>query len=327
MARVLVTGGAGYVGAHACKALAAAGHEPAVFDNLSTGWRAAVRYGALIEGDLLDPAALERAFAEARPEAVMHFAALSDVAESVREPARYWRNNVAGSLALAEAMLRHGVRDIVFSSTCATYGAAEGEVLVETDRQEPLSPYGRTKLAVEHLLDDLAGAAGLRHVIFRYFNAAGADPDREIGEDHRPETHLIPLTLHAISGRRAGISIFGTDYPTPDGTCIRDYIHVSDLAAAHVAGLEHLRRGGEPQAFNLGSGHGHSVREVIREAGRVTGLPVPCTEAPRRPGDAVRLVSGSRRAEEILGWRCARSDLTTMIADAWAWDQTGGYPG
>lgn len=325
MAVVLVTGGAGYVGAHACKALAAAGHVPVVFDNLSTGWRSAVRYGPLVEGDLLDAAALDAAFVAHRPEAVMHFAALSNVGISVREPGIYWRNNVTGSLGLLEAMVRHGVGAIVFSSTAAIYGAARGEALVETDAQVPINAYGRTKLAVEQMLTDFAGSDGLRRVVFRYFNAAGADPAREIGEDHRPETHLIPLTLQAISGRRERITIYGTDYDTPDGTCIRDYIHVSDLAAAHVLGLERLLAGGESLALNLGSGSGHSVRAVIEAAGRVTGLPVPVEEGARRAGDPARLVSVSHLADQVLGWRRLRSDLDTMIADAWAWHQTGRY--
>ena len=327
MARVLVTGGAGYVGAHACKALAEAGHLPVTFDNLATGWRAAVRWGPLIEGDLLDPEALEAAFAAHAPEAVMHFAALSDVGQSVAEPLRYWRNNAVGSLALIEGALRHGVRAVVFSSTCATYGAARGAALTEDDAQAPVNPYGRTKLAVEHMLRDADAAQGLRSVVFRYFNAAGADPAREIGEDHRPETHLVPLTLQAIAGQRESIAIFGTDYDTPDGTCIRDYIHVSDLAEAHVLGLEHLLAGGGSLALNLGSGSGHSVRAVIAAAEHVTGLAAPAVEAPRRPGDPPRLVSGSARARERLGWHPRRSDLETMIADAWAWHQTGGYPG
>ncbi len=326
MATVLVTGGAGYVGAHACKALAAAGHTPVTFDNFETGWRAAVRYGPLVEGDIRDAAGLDRAFAEHRPAAVMHFAALSTVGESVRDPARYWRTNLCGSLTLFEAMARHGVGALVFSSTCATYGEPSGEVLAETDRQAPINPYGRSKLAVERLIGDMGAAHGLRAVLFRYFNAAGADPECEIGEHHLPETHLIPLVLDAVAGRRGAITVFGTDYPTPDGTCIRDYIHVTDLAEAHVAGLAHLLGGGESLALNLGSGSGHSVRAVIETAARVTGLPVPAEDGPRRPGDPPRLVSGSALARERLGWQPRRSDLATMIADAWAWHRTGGYP-
>ncbi|MEM0945326.1 MAG: UDP-glucose 4-epimerase GalE [Pseudomonadota bacterium] len=327
MATILVTGGAGYVGSHACKALAAAGHQPVVFDNLATGWRDAVRFGPLIKGDLLDRGALDAAFAEVEPDAVMHFAALSNVGESVKKPAQYWRNNVTGSLNLAASMEAHGVSAIVFSSTCATYGEARGEALVETDPQAPINPYGRSKLAVEWLLRDMEEAHGIRHAIFRYFNAAGASPDREIGEHHIPETHLIPLTLDAISGRRDRLTVFGTDYPTPDGTCIRDYIHVMDLADAHVRGVEWLLAGGESLALNLGSGSGFSVREVIDTATKVTGTDCPHNEGPRRPGDPPRLVSGSARAAEVLGWQPARSDLSTIMADAWAWHQTGGYGG
>ncbi|GMG83395.1 UDP-glucose 4-epimerase GalE [Paralimibaculum aggregatum] len=325
MATVLVTGGAGYVGSHACKALKAAGHVPVVFDNFSTGWRGAVRYGPLAEGDLLDPAALDRVFAAHAIDAVMHFAALSYVGESVRVPLAYWRNNLAGTLSLLEAMTRHGVGRIVFSSTCATYGEPAGTVLTETDAQAPINPYGQSKLAVERMLADTAAAHGGSHVIFRYFNAAGADPYREIGEQHVPETHLIPLVLDAVAGKRARITVFGTDYPTPDGTCIRDYIHVTDLADAHVRGLEHLLAGGGSLALNLGSGSGHSVRAVIETAAAVTGLPVPAEDGPRRPGDPARLVSGSGLAEARLGWRPRRSDLRTMIEDAWAWHRTGGF--
>jgi len=325
MVVVLVTGGGGYVGSHACKALAVAGHEPVSFDNFVTGHRQAVRYGPLVEGDLLDAGALDRAFADYRPAAVMHFAAFSDVGASVREPGRYWRNNVAGSLNLAEAALRHGVDALVFSSTCAVYGPAMGDNLAETDARVPFNPYGRTKLAVEHLLGDFAAAFDLRTVVFRYFNAAGADPDREIGEDHRPETHLIPLVLDAAAGRRAAIEIFGSDYPTPDGTCIRDYVHVTDLADAHVRGLEHLLDGGAPLTLNLGSGTGHSVLSVIETARAITGRAIAVIEGKRRPGDPPRLVSGSELASELLGWHAQRSDLATMIEDAWRWHETGMY--
>jgi len=327
VARVLVTGGAGYVGAQACKTLARAGHEPVAFDNLSTGWRAAVRYGPLIEGDLLAADALDAAFAAHPPEAVMHFAGAVDVAESVRDPMHYWRTNLVGTLNLIEAMRRHGVGRIVFSSTCAVYGPAAGETLDERDGRAPITPYGRSKLAVEHLIEDMAAAHGLRHVIFRYFNAAGADPDAEIGEDHRPETHLIPLALDAATGRRDRITIFGTDYDTPDGSCIRDYVHVSDLAEAHRLGLDRLIGGGGSLWLNLGSGTGHSVHAVIDAVGRVTGQSVPVTRGARRPGDPPRLVSGSALARERLGWTPERSDLETIIADAWAWHRKGGYSG
>ena len=325
MATVLVTGGAGYVGSHACKALAAAGHEPVVFDNFSTGWSDAVKFGPSVKGDLLDPAALEAAFNAYQPDAVMHFAAFSNVGESVLKPDMYWRNNVAGSLNLFTAAKQAGVKAVVFSSTCATYGEAKGETLTEEDQQLPVNPYGRTKLAVEMLLNDFHQAFDMRSVIFRYFNAAGADPDRRIGEDHRPETHLIPLVLDAASGRREQISIFGTDYPTPDGTCIRDYIHVDDLASAHVLGLEWLLNKGEPLRLNLGTGHGYSVREVIETARKVTGTDIPVEETGRRPGDPPQLVSGSARAREVLGWEPTRSDLATMIGDAWGWHQMPRY--
>ena len=325
MATVLVTGGAGYVGSHACKALARAGHVPVTFDSFVTGHAGAVRYGPLVQGDLLDGTSLTGAFRDHAPEAILHFAAFSDVGPSVTDPGRYWRNNVAGSLALFEAARDHGVRAAVFSSTCATYGEAGTANLTEDHLQAPINAYGRTKLAVEQMLADFGRAHGLAHVVFRYFNAAGADPDREIGEDHRPETHLIPLVLDAASGRRDQITVFGTDYGTPDGTCIRDYIHVTDLADAHVRGLNHLLEGGDSLALNLGSGTGHSVRAVIDTAQQVTGLSVPAADGPRRPGDPPRLVSGSDRAEHILGWRPEHSDLATMIRDAWSWHQTGKY--
>lgn len=325
MATVLVSGGAGYVGSHACKALAAAGHLPVVFDNFSTGWRDAVQFGPVFEGDLLNPASLEEAFKTHAPDAVMHFAAFSNVGESVQKPDLYWRNNVSGSLNLFTVAAQVGVKSVVFSSTCATYGEAQGDTLTENDPQLPVNPYGRTKLAVEMLLRDFFDAFAMRSVIFRYFNAAGADPDRRIGEDHRPETHLIPLVLDAASGRREQISIFGTDYATPDGTCIRDYIHVDDLASAHVLGLEWLLEGGEPLALNLGTGHGFSVREVIDTAREVTGTDIPVVETERRPGDPPQLISGSTKAGEILGWKPERSDLASMIGDAWGWHQMPRY--
>lgn len=327
MAVILVTGGAGYIGSHTCKALVAAGHRPVVFDNLSTGWRAAVRWGPLVEGDLLDRAALDAAFAEHRPDAVMHFAAFSHVGDSVARPDLYWRNNVGGSVNLAMAAREHGATAFVFSSSCAIYGEARDDVLTEDDPLVPVSPYGATKLAVEQMLSDFGAAFGLRSVAFRYFNAAGADADREIGEDHRPETHLIPIILDAASGRRPAITVNGTDYPTPDGTCIRDYIHVHDLADAHVRGLEWLLDGGAPLALNLGSGAGHSVRAVISAAEQVVGCRIPVIEGPRRPGDPARLISGSDMAGRVLGWKPARSGLERIVSDAWGWHQTGGYPG
>ncbi|MEM6933943.1 MAG: UDP-glucose 4-epimerase GalE [Pseudomonadota bacterium] len=325
MAVVLVTGGAGYVGSHACKALKSAGHNPVVFDNLSTGWRDAVRFGELIVGDLSNADDLNKAFQQTQPDAVMHFAAFSNVGESVRKPDLYWQNNVGGSLNLFRSMQMHGVSRIVFSSTCATYGEAGSGNLDETHPQNPINAYGRTKLAVEHLLTDFEIGFGIHHAVFRYFNAAGASADRDIGEHHEPETHLIPLALDAISGRRDKLTVFGTDYPTPDGTCIRDYIHVSDLADAHVRGIDWLLDGGDSLALNLGSGHGFSVREVMDTASRVTGMTCPHEEGPRRPGDPPRLVSGSQLAEDLLGWQVKYSALDQIISDAWAWHQTGKY--
>ncbi len=322
---VLVTGGAGYIGSHACKALKRAGFLPVTYDNLSTGWRDAVKFGPLVEGELEDGARLDAAFSEYAPVAVMHFAALSDVGQSMREPGRYWRNNLCGSLSLVQAMLRAGCRRIVFSSTCATYGEHDGVTLDEDTPQRPINSYGASKRAIEDMLANFADSDGLDSVIFRYFNVAGADPDAEVGEFHRPETHLIPLMLDAILGRRPALTIYGSDYDTPDGTCIRDYVHVSDLVDAHVAGLRWLLEGRGSRVFNLGTGHGFSVREVI-EAGRaVTNRPVPVVEGDRRPGDCTRLVSGSRRAEAELGWTPHRSTMRQMIEDAWRWHRIGDY--
>ncbi|KAF0676380.1 UDP-glucose 4-epimerase GalE [Profundibacterium mesophilum] len=323
--KVLVTGGAGYIGSHACKALAAAGYVPVTYDNLSTGWRDAVRYGPFEGGDLMDRARLDAVFAEHAPIAVMHFAALSLVGESMSDPAKYWRNNVFGSLTLAEAAVAAGCLDFVFSSTCATYGDQDGVTLDEDSAQHPINAYGASKRAIEDILRDFEGAHGLRHVIFRYFNVAGADPQAEIGEFHRPETHLIPLMLDAIDGRRPALTVHGTDYDTEDGTCIRDYVHVCDLVDAHALGLGWLRAGKGSRVFNLGTGSGFSVREVIDQSRAVTNRDVPFELGPRRPGDATRLVSGSQRAERELGWSPSRSQLRDMIGDAWRWHQTGHY--
>jgi UDP-glucose-4-epimerase GalE len=320
-----VTGGAGYIGSHACKRLAAGGFEPVAFDNFSTGWRDAVRFGPAVEGDLLDPAALARAFADIRPAAVMHFAALSQVGESVARPGLYWRNNVGGTLNLLETMAAAGVDALVFSSTAATYGEPDETLIGEGCAQNPTSPYGETKRAVERMIGDFSAAHGLRAVIFRYFNVAGADETAEIGEFHRPETHLVPLILDAAAGARDSITVFGADYPTPDGTCIRDYVHVEDLVDAHVLGLRRLLDGGAGVALNLGVGRGLSVREVIDRARAATGLAIPETLGARRPGDPARLVCDGRRAIAELGWSPARSDLDRMIIDAWRWRQRAGY--
>ncbi|MCV6587140.1 MAG: UDP-glucose 4-epimerase GalE [Marinibacterium sp.] len=325
MKRILVTGGAGYIGSHACKALKAAGYLPITFDNFDTGWREAVKFGPVVEGDLMNRADIDAAFAEHQPDAVMHFAALSQVGEAMKEPGRYWHTNVTGSLNLIEAATAAGCRDFVFSSTCATYGEHDNVVLDEATTQLPLNAYGASKRAIEDILRDFEAAHGLRHVIFRYFNVAGADPEAEIGEFHRPETHLIPLMLDAIDGKRDALTVFGTDYDTPDGTCIRDYVHVCDLVDAHILGLSWLENGKDSAVFNLGTGRGFSVREVIDQSKAVTNRAVPFVEGPRRAGDATKLVSGSTRAEAELGWTPSRSTLQQMITDAWRWHQNGHY--
>lgn len=325
VAKVLVTGGAGYIGSHACKALKAAGFTPVTYDNLVTGWQDAVKFGPFEKGDLSDRTRLDEVFAKHQPVAVMHFAALSQVGEAMSQPGRYWANNTGGSLNLIEATVAAGCLDFVFSSTCATYGEHDNVVLDENTPQLPLNAYGASKRAVEDMLKDFGAAHGLRSVIFRYFNVAGADPEAEVGEFHRPETHLVPLVLDAIDGKRDALTIFGTDYDTPDGTCIRDYVHVCDLVDAHVLGLKWLQDGKGSQIFNLGTGTGFSVREVMDRAEEVTGRKVPCIEGQRRAGDCTKLVSGSTRAITDLGWSPKRSSLEAMIADAWKWHQTGQY--
>ena len=318
---VLVTGGAGYIGAHACKALAQAGFTPVAFDNLTTGWSQAVKFGPLFHGDLLDRASLDAAFAQYKPVAVMHFAALSLVGESMSNPGKYWRTNVNGSLNLIEAALAAKVRNFVFSSTCATYGDLDGVKLDEDTPQNPINAYGGSKKAIEEILRDFGKSDGLNHVIFRYFNVAGADPEGEVGEQHVPETHLIPLMLDAIDGKRPALTVYGADYNTPDGTCIRDYVHVSDLVDAHVLGLRWLLDGRGNRVFCLGSGEGFSVREVIEASRVVTNREVPIVQGARRAGDATMLVSGSSRAIQELGWTPTRSTLKQMIGDALTWSR------
>ncbi|WP_171208467.1 MULTISPECIES: UDP-glucose 4-epimerase GalE [unclassified Ruegeria] len=325
MTHILVTGGAGYIGSHACKALAQAGYVPVTYDNLSTGWQDAVKFGPFEQGDLRDRARLDEVFAKYQPQAVMHFAALSQVGEAMSEPGRYWANNVMGSLTLIEAAVAADCLNFVFSSTCATYGDQDNVVLDENSAQHPLNAYGASKRAIEDILRDFGASHGLNHVIFRYFNVAGADPDGEVGEFHRPETHLIPLMLDAIDGKRDALTVFGTDYDTPDGTCIRDYVHVCDLVDAHVLGLEWLKSGKGSRVFNLGTGSGFSVMEVIEKSRAVTNRAVPHSIGNRRAGDCTRLVSGSDRARDELGWNAKRSTLETMIADAWRWHQNGSY--
>lgn len=321
---VLVTGGAGYIGSHAVKALQVAGYDVLVLDNLVYGHREIVEevlQAQLIKGDISDRALLDRLFESHHIDAVMHFAAYMFVGESVTNPAKYYRNNVAGTLTLLEAMVAAGVKKLVFSSTCATYGPPQQIPLTEDHPQSPISPYGMTKLMVEKILADFDRAYGLKSVCFRYFNAAGADPAGKQGEDHNPETHLIPLVLLTALGKRDSISIFGTDYPTPDGTCVRDYIHVSDLAQAHVLGVKYLLEQGQSDAFNLGNGNGFSVKQVIEAAKQVTERDFKVELRDRRPGDPAVLVGSSDKARTKLGWQPQYAALEDMIAHAWQWHQ------
>jgi UDP-glucose-4-epimerase GalE len=316
---VLVTGGAGYIGSHTCKALARAGYVPITYDNFVHGHRWAVRWGPLVEGDICDRQLLEWAIKEHAVKAVIHFAGYAYVGESMSRPAKYFENNVANTLTLLEAMRICGVHDIVFSSTCATYGMPLQLPITEDHPQEPINPYGESKRVAEKMLHWWGKAHGLRWTALRYFNAAGADLEGDIGEDHRPETHLIPLALASATGDRDVLDIYGSDYPTHDGTAVRDYIHVADLASAHVAALRRLEGGGESTAMNLGTGKGYSVREVITMIERVSGRKVPIRQAARRAGDPPMLVAGAHRAYELLGWQPQHSSLETIIATAWRW--------
>ncbi len=322
-----MTGGAGYIGSHVAKALARAGYRPIVFDNLSAGHRAAVGDAVFVEGDVLDTEAVRRALGAYRVEAVLHFAGWLSVAESVRDPAGYYRTNVGGALSVLAAMVAEGVGSLVFSSTAAVYGEPLVTPIDEDHPTRPVSPYGETKLAVERALPHYERAYGLRAISLRYFNAAGADPEGDLGEDHRPETHLIPRAIEAALGG-APLAVFGTDYPTPDGTCVRDYVHVTDLAAAHVLALEALRAGASSGVYNLGSGRPASVREVIAAVERVTGRRVPWVAAPRRAGDPAVLTAASERARQRLGWRPRYEQLDTIVETAWRWRQAHpqGYP-
>lgn len=330
---VLVTGGAGYVGSHCCKAFAEAGWRVVVYDNLSRGWRDMVRWGPLIEGDILDAAALDAAFAEVKPDLVAHFAALADVAESVADPALYYRVNGHGTQTLLDAMRRAGAPALVFSSTCATYGVPETPALGEDHRQAPINPYGWSKLFVERMLRDYAAAYGLRAAALRYFNAAGADAEARIGERHDPEQHLIPRVVMAAQAKARGanapvaFSIFGDDYDTPDGTAVRDYVHVDDLGRAHALAGDHLLRGGGSLFLNLGTGRGASVREVADAIEGVSGVAFERAIGPRRPGDPPRLVADPRRAWETLGWKAERSDMAHIVETAWRWhDRDHDHP-
>ncbi len=321
---VLVTGGAGYIGSHACKQLAAAGYTPVAYDNLSRGNRWAVKWGPFEHGDIADFFKLSQVLQTYKPVAVMHFAAFAYVGESVENPLSYYINNVAGTAILLRAIVRHGPIPIVFSSTCATYGIPETTPISEDHPQRPINPYGHSKLVAERMLRDAEAAHGLRWAALRYFNAAGADPDGEIGEAHDPETHLIPLAIKAArSGAR--LRIFGDDYETPDGSCIRDYIHVFDLAEAHVAAAKYLLGGGESRALNLANARGFSVKEVVRVTELVSRATVPVEIVSRRAGDPAILVGDARRAQEALGWRPQKSDLETQIRDAWNWEKKTNY--
>ena len=313
---VLVTGGAGFIGSHTCKQLAAAGFLPVAVDNLSTGNQSAVQWGPLVKCDLRSCAAVTDAISSHGVQTVVHFAASAYVGESVSNPALYYDNNVGGMLSLLEACRATDVKNLIFSSSCATFGIPDKLPISEENKQNPINPYGRTKLVCEHMLQDYGAAYGLRHVILRYFNAAGADPDGELAENHDPETHLIPLALMAAGGRIPRLEIFGTDYDTPDGSCIRDYIHVTDLARGHVLALQYLQSGGESVAVNLGSGVGHSIFEVIKTIRQVTGQQVPVHHGPRRSGDPPVLLADPTFAKNTLRFKTERSALETIIGDA-----------
>ena len=319
--RILVTGGAGYIGSHAVRLFLDRGHDVWVYDNLSYGHRAAVPADRLVVGDLSETARVDHVLVERRIEAVVHFAAFAFVGESVQAPGKYYQNNLVNTLGLMECLRRQGIGRFVFSSTCATYGMPEAMPITEETPQAPINPYGWTKLAVERALADYAHAYKWGYAALRYFNAAGARPDGSIGEDHHPETHLIPLVIQAGMGQRPHIEVFGTDYPTPDGTGVRDYIHVDDLAEAHLLALEKVTPGAELR-YNLGIGRGYSVREVIRTVEDVTGLKIPVKEGPRRPGDPPTLVASSEKIQRELGWTPRYADLRAIVETAWHWHRT-----
>lgn len=324
--KVLVTGGAGYIGSHTCKLLKGSGHEPVVFDNLSTGNRALVRFGPMHHGDINDAHALRKVFAAERPEAVIHFAASAYVGESMRVPLTYYRNNITGTLNLLDTMADAGVMKLVFSSSCATYGEPSVMPIREDAAQVPINPYGESKLFGETMMKAMAATGALDCIALRYFNASGADPEGEIGELHDPETHIIPLVLSALAGHESNFAILGDDYDTPDGTCIRDYLHVNDLASAHLAALQKLTGGPGFDAFNLGTGRGLSVREVVTAAERVTGRTLNVRVGPRRPGDPPSLVADPSKAQEALGWTPKHSDISTILSTAWNWMHAANNP-
>ncbi|HEY8593670.1 MAG TPA: UDP-glucose 4-epimerase GalE [Devosiaceae bacterium] len=321
---VLVTGGAGYIGSHTCKALHRAGHLPVTYDNLSSGHAHAVKWGPLVVGDIADTTLLAATLGAHDCQAIIHFAAHAYVGESVGDPLKYYANNVAGTIGMIEAARIAGVKRIVFSSTCAVFGIPGLALIDEHAERRPINPYGRSKLMVETILEDCWSAYGIASMALRYFNAAGADPDGELGEEHDPETHLIPLVLQSALDPARSISVFGTDYPTPDGTCIRDYVHVSDLADAHVLALDAIDRAPGFSACNLGTGRGVSISEVVAAASRLTNRKINVRHAPRRPGDPPELVADPSRAQTELGWSARRSDLDTILSDAWAWFKSQG---
>jgi len=319
---ILVIGGCGYIGTHMVKALLAAGQDVVTLDNLSKGNRELLPGGAFVMGDISDPVVLEQVFSSRRFDAVMHFSAFTEVGESVQDPQKYYLNNLAGTLNLLKAMRRHGVERFIFSSSAAVYGEPAVIPIEESHPCRPTNPYGRTKLMVEDILRDYDRAYGLRFMALRYFNAAGADDSGTIGERHDPESHLIPLVLQVATGERENITIFGTDHDTPDGTCLRDYVHVNDLAAAHLLALKALQDGAPSAAYNLGNSRGISVKEVIETARRVTGHPIPAVEGPRRPGDPAVLVAGSDKARRELGWRPQFETLEVIVETAWQWHKS-----
>lgn len=316
---ILICGGAGYIGSHINKLLSQKGYDTIVYDNLIYGHKAAVKWGKFVEADLADKQSLDKVFSENKIDAVFHFAAFAYVGESVDDPAKYYTNNVCNTVNLLEAMRSHGCDKIIFSSTCATYGVPEKLPITEDMPQNPINPYGATKLMVERILRDYSKAYGLKFAALRYFNAAGADPDCEIGENHDPETHIIPLVIDAAYGRRPDIKVFGSDYPTRDGTCIRDYIHVTDLAQAHLLALEYLDKSGKSGFFNLGNENGTSVLEVIESVKRITGKNFKVTISDRRPGDPPVLVGSSKRAQEVLGWKPQYADIDVITEHAVKW--------
>ncbi len=319
--KIFVTGGAGYIGSHVVKALGERGYDIIVYDNLSKGYRDAVLYGKLVVGDLADTALLQRVIKDFKPDAVMHFAAFIEVGESVLDPLKYYRNNASNTLSLLDVMLECDVRHFVFSSSAAVYGKPETVPIRETEAVKPINPYGWSKALVETVMEDLSRSAGLRYIALRYFNAAGADPGCRIGERHNPESHLIPLALKTAKGERDAVKIFGTDYPTPDGTCIRDYIHVTDLADAHIRALDHLLNNGASDILNCGYGHGFSVREVVRTVKKVTGIDFSVEKTARREGDPPVLVADNSSIKERLNWKPAHDDLEFIIQSAWNWEK------